>query len=70
VFPLAFLLHTNQLTILGLAVLPTCMVIKDYTPIEHGSSDESGEKGRDEEEPSVENFGKDELVIKEASLVK
>ncbi|KAJ5585951.1 hypothetical protein N7450_005738 [Penicillium hetheringtonii] len=56
--------------LLGLAVLPTWMVIKDYTPIEHGSSDVSEEKGRDEEEPAVENFGKNGLVVKETSLAK
>lgn len=62
--------HADELVILGLAVLPTWMVIKDYTPIEHGSSDVSEEKGRDEEEPAVENFGKNGLVVKETSLAK
>lgn len=51
-------------------MLPTWLVIKDYTPIEHGSSEAYEEKGRDEEEPSVENFGKNESIVKEASLNK
>lgn len=57
-----------MLTQLGLAVVPTWLVIRDHEPIEHGSTDEPQTKGRDEEESSVNNTEKTDYVVKEAPV--
>ncbi|KAJ5966290.1 hypothetical protein N7481_013004 [Penicillium waksmanii] len=56
--------------LLGLAVVPTWLAIRDHEPIEHASNDESQTKGRDEEETSVESVEKADYIVKQASVAE
>lgn len=50
----------------GLAVLPTWIVVKSHTPVEHAKSEDTWESPRDEEQPLPQKNSHD---IGKASLV-
>ncbi|KAJ5099398.1 major facilitator superfamily domain-containing protein, partial [Penicillium argentinense] len=56
--------------LLGLAVLPTWLVVKDHQPIEHESGDEFEKQGGGDEEYSIQNIGKEGLVVGETTVAK
>ncbi|CAI7630017.1 unnamed protein product [Penicillium manginii] len=56
--------------LLGLAVVPTWLAIRDHEPIEHESNDESQTKARDEEETSVNSGEKADYIVKQAPVAE